>query len=682
MGGCASDQNPSPASSKSSSRPVIAPKKSLPLLYAPGKVFSSSGDLVNVLKVDTIVDLPASNDPRCKSQGSYPKRGKVVSTGKEVVVKGVSKGDDDKTWTFDLCTFPENVKRLCEAGCTLGSSTVPYHCSYCGSLTQNCSRCGIHGFALCRYCCGQASTPSLGSKVVSGPTHVDNTDTTSEQGEVVAVKQGKVVVRWGNGKEESCRTAPFQDVIEVCGRLAKDIYSYEKGFTFGASESMSQSMDMGQGGKSVCLSRKPSESLDNSGTSDVSALTREVVNSNDLHEFTITISEQACSGTISVGVAADTISTDESLTLWLRATPYGVSFFHHNLVVEDHPEAIIPSGSEVTVRLNQNHAEFIWAGNKSRFPVQAGNYRFGVSLDSLGSQVIIKDGWRPPKLRWSELNIRVNEPGSILGEGAHGITYKGEVKGVPVAVKVLKQKHNGNPIPQQDRNAYYKREVATLLATHGHPNSLRLVGLVPDVQGIATELCDCDLKQYITNRGTRLSSRARLDLAHGVAKGLLNVTNSGYVHCDVNCSNVFVLNDKGVIGDYGLALPISQVKGKRGSYPYIAPEVFEGKGNSVASDVFSFAMLLRFIYTGLEPTPDDYAGAPKGPANVCSNLKGKTAQLASGVVAGMRPSLPETIPASVRGLIKKCWADDPAERPTFDSIVQSIEKMITKKNSK
>ena len=675
MGVCASDINPSPSSSKSSGR-ILTPKKSLPL-YAPGKVYSTSGDLVNVVKEGTLVNLPIASDPRCKSQGTWPKRGVIVSTGKEVTVNTGSGKKDDQCWTFDLCTFPESVKRQCEAGCTLGTSSVPYHCSHCGSLTQNCSRCGVHGFALCRYCCGQASIPAIGSKVVSGPTHVDNTDTTSEQGEVVAVKTGRVIVRWENGKRETCRTAPFQDVVEVCGRLAKDTYSYDKGFTFGASESLSQSMDMGRGGKSVCLSRRPSESLDNSGTSDVSALTREVVNSSDLHDFTITISEQASTGSISVGIAADTITADESLTLWFRATPYGVTFFHEGIVLEDYPNQIIPPGSEVSVRLNKDHVEFLWASCKSKFPIPSGNYRFGVSLDSLGSQVVIKDGWRPPKLRWSDLNIRVNEPGSILGEGAHGITYKGQYKGVPVAIKILKQKHNGTPIPQQDRNAYYKREVATLLATNGHPNSLKLIGLVPDVHGFATELCDCDLKQYITNRGSRLSNRCRLDLAVGIAKGLLNVADSGYVHCDINCSNVFILNDKGIIGDYGLALPLSQVKGKRGSYPYIAPEVFEGKGNSIASDVFSFAILLRFIFTGLEPTPDDYAGAPKGPPNVTASLKCKMAQLASGVVSGMRPSLPDTIPFSARQLIKRCWAADPHSRPSFKEISELIEKMIT-----
>ena len=118
------------------------------------------------------------------------------------------------------------------------------------------------------------------------------------------------------------------------------------------------------------------------------------------------------------------------------------------------------------------------------------------------------------------------------------------------------------------------------------------------------------------------------------------------------------------VANFGLAtLPenindISKDKivGFRGMPKYLAPEVFEEEAYSKASDVYSFSLILFEIISGEKPFEGDHYF-----------------QIMNKVLKGERPKIRESITESFVELIKKCWSQDPKERPSFDQIVTQLK---------
>ena len=114
---------------------------------------------------------------------------------------------------------------------------------------------------------------------------------------------------------------------------------------------------------------------------------------------------------------------------------------------------------------------------------------------------------------------------------------------------------------------------------------------------------------------------------------------------------------------------IQEAGGKvRGSAPYIAPEVWEGKAFNESADVYSFGIILweflmrkRAFLDMLEEMDEE---------------EDWTALFARRVVLEhVRPDIPDTCPVSLRELIVACWNGTPAHRPTFREIVNRLDQV-------
>ena len=82
----------------------------------------------------------------------------------------------------------------------------------------------------------------------------------------------------------------------------------------------------------------------------------------------------------------------------------------------------------------------------------------------------------------------------ILGFGSHGtIVYKGEFQRRPIAIKQVPKKLSKT----------VDREISIMLQIDQHPNILRYFGKEEDEHYlyIGTELCECTLKQLMTDKG-------------------------------------------------------------------------------------------------------------------------------------------------------------------------------------
>ncbi len=97
-----------------------------------------------------------------------------------------------------------------------------------------------------------------------------------------------------------------------------------------------------------------------------------------------------------------------------------------------------------------------------------------------------------------------------------------------------------------------------------------------------------------------------------------------------------------------------------GTFPYIAPELLENKPYNEMVDVYSYAMVLWHVLTRTPP----WAG-----------LSDSTFQ-AKELTETYRPPIPSWTPEPFKQLIVSCWDPNAYKRPTFQAILETIEKEI------
>nr|XP_011470813.1 PREDICTED: G-type lectin S-receptor-like serine/threonine-protein kinase RLK1 [Fragaria vesca subsp. vesca]XP_011470814.1 PREDICTED: G-type lectin S-receptor-like serine/threonine-protein kinase RLK1 [Fragaria vesca subsp. vesca] len=199
---------------------------------------------------------------------------------------------------------------------------------------------------------------------------------------------------------------------------------------------------------------------------------------------------------------------------------------------------------------------------------------------------------------YEELKEATNGFTEELGKGAFGVVYKGILQigsGVPVAVKKLN-------FVVQDSEKEFKTELNIIGQTH-HKNLVRLVGYCDEGQErlLVYELLSNGTLANFLFSDTKPSWRQRIDIAYGVAKGLLYLheeCSTQIIHCDIKPQNI-LLDDycNARIADFGLAklLMMNQSQTQtaiRGTKGYVAPEWFRNMPITTKVDVYSFGVVL------------------------------------------------------------------------------------------
>lgn len=149
------------------------------------------------------------------------------------------------------------------------------------------------------------------------------------------------------------------------------------------------------------------------------------------------------------------------------------------------------------------------------------------------------------------------------------------------------------------------------------------------------------------------------------ALGLQYLHDSGIVHGDLKANNILVGADNVVkLADFGLSASTKGAQsasagGALGAYRWKAPECLQGEMSTFASDVYSFAMVMVEVLTGLFPwgALDD---------SVVKFL----------VKRGERLKQPSEIASPEWGLIERMCRTDPTERVTIDAVVVHLSSLV------
>uniref|UniRef100_A0A7S3F525 Protein kinase domain-containing protein n=1 Tax=Prasinoderma singulare TaxID=676789 RepID=A0A7S3F525_9VIRI len=106
---------------------------------------------------------------------------------------------------------------------------------------------------------------------------------------------------------------------------------------------------------------------------------------------------------------------------------------------------------------------------------------------------------------------------------------------------------------------------------------------------------------------------------------------------------------------------------RTGSHPYMAPEVWRGRHYGSEVDVFSLGMVMYELFSKCVLLSKYDVHNDERLELFVSRLHARSAP--------WRPPFGADVPAPLRALIRKCWAQDPAERPTAAEAAEALRRI-------
>ncbi len=241
----------------------------------------------------------------------------------------------------------------------------------------------------------------------------------------------------------------------------------------------------------------------------------------------------------------------------------------------------------------------------------------------------------------------------LLGSGSAGKTYQAihSLLNLPVALKVI---HEALAFDPEARQRFLNEARAIAQLRHPHIAELRDCGEEEGALFCAMEYCDGgDLETLVQTRGP-LPPLTALRFCQQAAQALAYVHHQGFLHRDLKPSNLMLSLVPGrneatlKLIDFGLVKALGQVSGLtqqgqfRGTLHYTSPEQLRGDTLDERTDVFSLGMTLWFLLEGHLP------------------LASGSQEIARRRLSGLSHAedLPETLPASLRGLLSQMLQPD------------------------
>jgi serine/threonine protein kinase len=174
---------------------------------------------------------------------------------------------------------------------------------------------------------------------------------------------------------------------------------------------------------------------------------------------------------------------------------------------------------------------------------------------------------------------------------------------------------------------------------------------------------DNNLREYLQQTRNKLTWKERINIICEIIKALYEIHKEKAIHRDLHSGNILYLQSANLwcISDLGLCGPADKSsKSIYGNIPYIAPEVIIDKAYTLASDIYSIAILMWEVSSGYLPFID---------------YKHHDYELAMNIIDGMRPEITHDTPLEYKQLMKQCWDSDPLKRPDIYTILKKIDEI-------
>ena len=329
------------------------------------------------------------------------------------------------------------------------------------------------------------------------------------------------------------------------------------------------------------------------------------------------------------------------------------------------PQLVVQGGARVVKTVEQSSADSV-----STVGAQLGN----ITVEEPPAKRIRSPAGVGAEPRWvrkfSELNF-----GRVLGSGSTGQVFAVDCSGLPMAAKRI-------PFLVQSERKVAERKLRKefrALNRLNHENVLQVMGIVVDQSDavyLLTELMHQSLRHLLDQEPARIteSPGTQVKVLKGVVNGMDHLHKENMLHHDLKSENLLLTRSLDVkIADFGMAtgtggsaLTKTRHSGA-GTQFYEAPELFdEGPVSPDGTagepeftrecDVYAFGLICWELLTGERP----WAG--KSEISLCRALEKE-----------QRPSLTDEQKEDYVGsIVCRCWAQDPASRPTFQQLQSEI----------
>jgi fyn-related kinase len=278
-----------------------------------------------------------------------------------------------------------------------------------------------------------------------------------------------------------------------------------------------------------------------------------------------------------------------------------------------------------------------------------------ISPTDVSGQVI--DGWQTD--RSGIILVRKLKSGQFteVWEGIWNDT-------TPVAVKILK--------PNQNMTVDDFLQSANLMKKLQHPKVVHHYDFCSKEEPvfIITELMKHgSLLEYLRGEGKSLKRPPLIHMAAQVAAGMAYLEEQNIIHRDLAARNIQV--GEGIIckvANFELARVMDEdiyegQKGEKIAIKWAAPEATLHLRFSIKSDVWSFGIVLYEIIT--------YGGIPY--------LGMTNAEVIDKLQQGYCMRQPMGCPDKLYNIMLNCWKEEPANRPTFETLRGQIASVISVK---
>jgi len=259
----------------------------------------------------------------------------------------------------------------------------------------------------------------------------------------------------------------------------------------------------------------------------------------------------------------------------------------------------------------------------------------------------------------------------LLGEGAFAKVYKSVYNGMEVAIKILVASQKA--VEEEELVAAYRefRKEVKIMTSIQHPNLVSLVAFsLAEPPCMVLELIRCgDLYKVIHTEDEAFPWELRLRCALDIARAMMfmHSLDPPLVHRDLKSPNCMIASLDpyapacAKVADFGLTKElqtgsfrgVTAAQREVGNPTWLAPEILRGQPNGMPADVYAYGIILWEIYSRLHP----YSGYLR------------MLDMEDAIATGKRPEIKEDeVNKAYSALIKRCWHDDPAQRPTFEAV--------------
>jgi serine/threonine protein kinase/formylglycine-generating enzyme required for sulfatase activity len=197
-----------------------------------------------------------------------------------------------------------------------------------------------------------------------------------------------------------------------------------------------------------------------------------------------------------------------------------------------------------------------------------------------------------------------------MGSGGFGVVFEARHRRTGLMYALKRVELSAEDAQRFENEALYPAKIASRsLHVLGVQNFFHDPG--EDVFYLVTELVPHgDLRNFLDNNPKPLPLAQALEVAIGIAKGLVAIHAQGIIHRDLKPANVLMdqKDEQWVpkIADFGLARSTNSISiGEFASSGYAAPEqldLLSDQPLGPESDLFSFGMILYELLTGQKPT--------------------------------------------------------------------------------